>query len=386
MKTFPIYIEAINSISALGNSSEEVLKSYKNEKPLFTVKDYKHFKNAYVSCLSESSKYCLEEIKRENKFYASLDDSVLLAIFSARKTLNQLNWKKDFGVNIGSSRGATGLFEKYHEEFITTGNTSALASPTTTLGNISSWVLQDQQSKGPEMSHSITCSTAMHSVLNGIAWIKSGMSDQFLVGGSEAPLTDFTLAQMKALKLYASFKENEVFPNKSLDFSKDRNTMILGEACCTIALSGKKTKKAIAKITGIGYATESLTHNISISPEADCLQTSMRKALDDAQLTTVDAVIMHAPGTKKGDTSELKAIENLFKKEMPLLTSNKFMIGHSFGASGAMSLEMAVLMLQHQQFFSNPMYNNNFSKKELKNIMVNAVGFGGNAVSIIVSV
>ena len=183
-----------------------------------------------------------------------------------------------------------------------------------------------------------------------------------------------------------TFNENEVFPNKSLDFSKDRNTMILGEACCTIALSGKKTKKAIAKITGIGYATESLTHNISISPEADCLQTSMRKALDDAQLTTVDAVIMHAPGTKMGDTSELKAIENLFKKEMPLLTSNKFMIGHSFGASGAMSLEMAVLMLQHQQFFSNPMYNNNFSKKELKNIMVNAVGFGGNAVSIIVSV
>jgi len=386
LKNFPIYIEAISSISALGPSSKEVCASYERAKPLFTVKDFNHFKNAYVSCLSEASRSVIEEIKSENKLYASLDDSVLFAIFSARTTLNQLNWKKDFGVNIGSSRGATGLFEKYHEEFITTGSTSALASPTTTLGNISSWVLQDQQSKGPEMSHSITCSTAMHSVLNGIAWIRSGMCDQILVGGSEAPLTHFTLAQMKALKLYASFNENMDFPNRSLDLKKERNSMILGEACCTIALSGKKSENTIAHISGIGYATESLTHNISISPEANCLQTSMQKALDNAQLSTVDAVVMHAPGTKKGDLSEWKAIQNIFEEEIPLLTSNKFMIGHSFGASGAMSLEMAVLMLQHQKFYENPMYTNTRKAEKLENVMVNAVGFGGNAVSIIISI
>ncbi len=37
----------------------------------------------------------------------------------------------------------------------------------------------------------------------GVAWINSGMSDKFLVGGSEAALTDFTIAQMQALKVYA---------------------------------------------------------------------------------------------------------------------------------------------------------------------------------------
>jgi 3-oxoacyl-(acyl-carrier-protein) synthase len=82
-----------------------------------------------------------------------------------------------------------------------------LASPTTTLGNISSWVAHDLQSSGPEISHSITCSTALHALLNGVAWLKAGMADKFLVGGTEAPLTDFTIAQMRALKIYSNSAE-----------------------------------------------------------------------------------------------------------------------------------------------------------------------------------
>src|SRR5690606_31952515 len=98
----------------------------------------------------------------------NLDPTVLYAIYASRAALGQAGWKDgDFGVNIGSSRGATGLFEKYHGEFIQKGEVSTLSSPTTTLGNISSWVAHDLQSQGPEISHSITCSTALHSLLNG---------------------------------------------------------------------------------------------------------------------------------------------------------------------------------------------------------------------------
>jgi 3-oxoacyl-(acyl-carrier-protein) synthase len=55
---------------------------------------------------------------------------------------------------------------------------------TTTLGNISSWVAHDLQSSGPEISHSITCSTALHAVLNG-CMVEIRMIDKFMVGGSE---------------------------------------------------------------------------------------------------------------------------------------------------------------------------------------------------------
>ena len=71
------------------------------------------------------------------------------------------------------------------------------------MGNISSWVAHDLQTEGPEISHSITCSTALHALLNGVAWLQSGKQIKFLVGGSEAPLTPFTIAQMQALKIYA---------------------------------------------------------------------------------------------------------------------------------------------------------------------------------------
>jgi 3-oxoacyl-(acyl-carrier-protein) synthase len=63
--------------------------------------------------------------------------------------------------------GATDLFENTIRVF-KTGKAQTLASPTTTLGNISSWVAHDLQSSGPEISHSITCSTALHAVLNGV--------------------------------------------------------------------------------------------------------------------------------------------------------------------------------------------------------------------------
>ena len=151
--------------------------------------------------------------------------------------MKNANWNTsdNFGINIGSSRGATRLFEMYHENFLKNKQTSVLTSPTTTLGNISSWVSQDLQSQGPEISHSVTCSTSLHSVLNGIAWINSGMCDRFLVGGSEAPLTEFTIAQMQALKIYGREMEEE-YPCKALDILKTKNSMVLGEGSSVACL------------------------------------------------------------------------------------------------------------------------------------------------------
>ena len=276
------------------------------------------------------------------------------------------------------------MFEKYHEEFLTTGKTAVLASPTTTLGNISSWVAQDLQCAGPEISHSITCSTSLHALLNGVAWIKSGMAEKFLVGGSEAPLTPFTIAQMQALKIYSREVFDCYFPSRALDLNKKQSSMILGEGAAVCCLENGTSAKAIALISGIGYATEKLDHNTSISANANCLQTSMKMALSGFHHKEIDAVVMHAPGTVKGDTSEFKAIEAIFGADKPLLTTNKWKIGHTFGASGMINVQMAVMMLQNQHFIATP-FNVSESRRELKNILVNAIGFGGNAVSVVIS-
>ena len=284
------------------------------------------------------------------------------------------------GINFGSSRGATELFEKYYDEFKKTKQVSTFTSPATTLGNISSWVSHDLQLQGPEISHSITCSTGLHAVLNGIAWLQAGFSSTFLVGASEASLTPFTLAQLAALKVYS--KSNDEYPNKALDFSKKYNSMVLGEAAVAMILS-KQAENALGKIIGIGYATEVLSSGTSISTDALCFQKSMRMAINDYELSSIDAIIMHAPGTIQGDLTEFHAIQCLFGESIPLVTSNKWKIGHTFAASGLLSIELALLMLQKQVFISSPFYTQKLDKP-LKRILVNAVGFGGNAVSILI--
>jgi len=275
------------------------------------------------------------------------------------------------------------LIERYHKEFLETGTTATLTSPTTTLGNISTWVAHDLKSTGVEISHSITCSTALHAILNAIAWIQSGMATKFLVGGSEAPLTNFTIAQMKALKIYAN--QDQDYPCQAFNLEKTKNTMVLGEAASVACLELGENKKAIAYITGIGYATDTLEHSISISEEAICFQKSMKMAMGDLDSSEIDAIVMHAPGTIKGDLSEYKAIQKVFGKNLPLLTTNKWKIGHTFGASGMLSIELAVMMLQHQEFIEVPFATPQETRKNLKNILINAVGFGGNAVSILLT-
>jgi 3-oxoacyl-[acyl-carrier-protein] synthase II len=82
----------------------------------------------------------------------------------------------------------------------------------------------------------------------------------------------------------------------------------------------------------------------------------------------------------------LNAIKAVFGNELPLLTANKWLVGHTFGASGMLNVEMGTLMLKHNRFIENPFFNNErLLTRELKTVLVNAVGFGGNAVSIIIS-
>ncbi len=386
-----IAITSLASISPLGKNPEAIWRNYLSNETLISTKDF-NGKPQFVATIPQEIRNEIEELKKSEIKYKALDETVLLAILVSRQAIKNAGWKKgdDFGINIGSSRGATQLFEKHHKEFLETGKTSTLASPTTTLGNISSWVAHDLKNNGPEISHSITCSTALHAVLNAVAWLQSGMANKFLVGGSEAPLTDFTIAQMHALKIYS--KETSEYPCRAFDFTKTKNTMVLGEGAAVACLEVGYNQNALAYIEGIGYATDDIEHNISISDEANCFQKSMKMALQNTKLEEVDAIVMHAPGTLKGDTSEYKAILKVFgtstgsaQANHPMLTTNKWKVGHTFGASGMLNMEMAIMMMQHNQFIEVPFAEKQVTRKEIKKVLINAVGFGGNAVSILLS-
>lgn len=382
MKT-SIAITSLASVSPLGHTAEAVWARYRNNRHYFT---HSRFGNETVPAafLAEDTLEEIRSLKETEAKYRHLDNTVLYALFTARNAIKNAGWQKgqEIGVNIGSSRGATALFEHYHESFLKAGRAETMASPSTTLGNISSWVAQDLLSSGPDISHSVTCSTGLHAILNGVAWLESGLAEKFLAGGSEAALTPFTVAQMKAMKIYAA-NEGE-YPCQALNLHKTRNTMILGEGAALVGMEKGKKKNALAYIGGIGYATEELKHSVSISANGSCFQKSMKMAIGDLPSEEIDAIVLHAPGTVKGDLAEVAAINEVFGTNLPALTTNKWKIGHTFGASGTLSLELGILMLMNQEFIAVPFLKEEKKTPEkLENVLVNAVGFGGNAVSIL---
>lgn len=381
-----ILITAKSIIASVGHESEQVWQRYKSQTSALSICCFNNT-DTPVGKLSPVSEELINELKKENINYRRLDKSVLLALWTSRNAVKNAGWTnlEKTGINIGSSRGATQLFEKYHQYFLDSPSKrmSPLVSPTTTLGNISSWVAYDIGIGGATLSHSITCSTALHGVLNACAWINSDMADQFLVGGSEAPLTDFTVAQMQALGIYS--KKSSDWLCTPLQGAQQENTMVLGEGAAMFALEKDRSQKGIAKIIGLGYATEIIQHNASLSAEAECMQKSMKMALKDAELNEVDVVVMHAPGTTQGDQSELKAVEAIFGKNQVHLISTKHQTGHTLGASGGLSIDLAIEMLDREELISFQ-YNTSVKQKNLKpkTALINAVGFGGNAVSLVI--
>ncbi|MFD2247269.1 beta-ketoacyl synthase N-terminal-like domain-containing protein [Pontibacter ruber] len=392
-----IVIRGCGAISPLGFDQKTSAQAYLSGKPAFS--NILHQGNPTpVAALSAAAEQELQQLIVANPHYLQLDRSVLLAIYAARQAAaragwlnNDINSSDDLAVNIGSSRGATGLFEQHFSGFQNNeaGMVSSSASPTTTLGNVSSWVAHAVNAGGAQISHSITCSTALMALANGMAWLKAGMANRFLAGGTEAPLTNFTLAQMKAVGIYSPLQDTP-YPCQPYALEK-RNTFVLGEGAAVFALE-KATATSITSgdivIEAIGVGFEKIESKTGISREGINFQKSMRHALSQLPSDdTINAIITHSPGTRAGDRAELAAIGAVFGEQHPVLTTNKWLLGHTLGASGALSIQYAIQLLRQQQIldFPYPSQINNTNTPQLKRVMVNAAGFGGNAASVIVT-
>ncbi|AZQ43264.1 beta-ketoacyl synthase N-terminal-like domain-containing protein [Nonlabens ponticola] len=367
----PIYIHDTALVSPLGDTG------FDSHQTNFAQQD-----DVLVGRIDDQFKQELEVLVKKHPKYRNLDRSTLLAILAARKL--QIT-DAQTAVNIGSSRGATGIWEDAYSSFRESGTTPTQTSPLTTLGNLSSWVAQDLGTIGTAFSHSITCATASHAVLNAIAWLNAGMATSFIAGGAEAPLTDFTIKQMQALRIYS--QQSAEFPCRALDQNKNQNMMILGEAAACLLLSKKPVKGGI-KIIGYGTSIEKLQSATSSSAEGIGFRQSMKAAMGELPKESVDTIITHAPGTIMGDNSELAAIRAVYGDNHPRLCNNKWQLGHSLGASAAVSLVMAASMLDRGVFHSIPyleerVINPRNTNTDPKQIMVNASGFGGNCVSIL---
>ncbi len=110
----PVSITSIASISPLGTSFKEAWDAYQHNGH-FLVEKQLEGSNAWVAPLSERSLDEIDKLRNSDSNYKNLDNSLLYAIYASRMAIEKLGWSAsdNFGINIGSSRGATSLFENW---------------------------------------------------------------------------------------------------------------------------------------------------------------------------------------------------------------------------------------------------------------------------------
>jgi 3-oxoacyl-[acyl-carrier-protein] synthase II len=387
-----VYIQASASISASGfaasvspHAVESVTLRMSNTERPVPVFSLNGEANALVSSVSKK------------KVAQDLDRVTRMALATAER-LRQDMEEQNFSVAgtrgavvIGSSRGATGLLERYilQNSLENTHPLPPIASPTTTAGNIASYVSLAHDDV-LRVSMSMTCTSALMSLAVGMSFLLSGMADYALVGGAEAPLTPFSIAQMQALRIYTRRREG---PYPCLPLAKDatENTFVLGEGAALFLLTTVPSQRGALRVVKCGFGRERISSPTALSADGSCLRDAMFDALAalPEEDRNVDLVIAHAPGTKLGDHAELAALKNVFAgRPLPCVISTKWYTGHTFGAAGGLGLALAVDILHERTKIHDFPYETELGVQHIpqnvKRILVNSAGFGGMAVSILV--
>lgn len=373
-----IALTAYAAASAAGDSPATVAASYGSGGHALR---YDPTWAAWAGHLPHSTEVALQSMVQSSRLYPRLDRTVQLAMWCSERVMGQLDWEQDFAIQFGSSRGATQLWEAAYAEFLTTGRVPATTSPFTTLGNISSWVGQHLGGRGYRGEHSVTCSTALHAIATAVAWLRAGLARRFLAGAAEAPLTDFGLAQLRALRIYSTASAEAEWPCRPL-VHKSQNSLVLGEGVACFALERAPERAPLAWILGMGFHQEAIDSPTGIDPRGSGFAATMELALGPDSAPP-DLIIAHAPGTRQGDAAELAAIERCFGADHPPVVSTKYCQGHTFGASGGLSLELAILYLQNQLDGPLPFTRGNWRPEPIRRVLINSAGFGGNCVSIL---
>ena len=251
--------------------------------------------------------------------------------------------------------------------------------------------------RGVNFTISAACASGSHSIGLGYHFIKSGLQDCIICGGAQE-INHLSMGTFDALSAF-SIRESD--PTKaSRPFDKGRDGLIPSGGAATVILESlESAQKRGAKILGevIGYGFSSNGGHIS-NPTVDGPVRSLHMALKDAgiQAKEIDYINAHATSTPVGDSSEAKAIHEVFGEHRPLVSSTKSMTGHECWMAGASEIVYSVLMM-HNSFvapninFENPDEDSaklnivkNTTEKDIVVFLSNSFGFGGTNSSLII--
>ena len=256
--------------------------------------------------------------------------------------------------------------------------------------------------KGPNYAPVSACATGSHAVGEGAELIRRGDADAILAGGTEACIHPLILAGFTAMRGLAAEEEDP--PRASRPFDATRAGFVMGEGACVLVLEeleGAQARGAQIYAEVLGYGTSNDAYHMAApEPEAIGVAVMMRSALERAGVEPerVGYINAHGTSTPLGDAAETKAIKDVFGDHAYRLavSSTKSVMGHCFGAAGAIEAMMCVLAVRDGVLpptinYRNPdptcdldYVPNEAREAEVEVALSNAMGLGGHNACVLV--
>jgi 3-oxoacyl-[acyl-carrier-protein] synthase II len=208
------------------------------------------------------------------------------------------------------------------------------------------------------LGYNNTCTTACAAGTQAIGEaaevIRRGDADIMVAGGTEAGLCELAMASFCVGRAFST--RNDEPERASRPFDVDRDGFVGGEGSGVVIL--ERLDKALqrgatirAEVLGYGASNDAF-HLIAPDPTGAGAVRAMRAALARADVPpdAVDYINAHATGTPLGDVAETKAIKQVFGErayDIPI-SATKSMIGHLFGAAGAVEGITTLLAIENQ--------------------------------------
>jgi len=397
-----VVITGVGIKSCIGNTYDEVLDSLKNGKSGITA-DETHKKMGFRSQVSGSVDLNFSELI-DRKLYRFMGESAAYAYLAAQDAIemagiSELHLNSDrTGVVAGSGGASTRVMVSTAD--ITREKGPKRIGPyavTKSMGSSISAILGTAYKlKGINYSISSACATSAHCIGHGADLIKSGQQDIVIAGGGE-DLHWSSSSLFDAMgALSSNFNDNPSTASRAYD--KNRDGFVISGGAGMVILEDeehalKRNANILAKLTGY-YATSDGYD--MVAPSGEGALRCMKGALKNHG-SEVDYINTHGTSTPVGDVAELKAIKELFKNEIPIISSTKSMTGHSLGATGVQEAIYSIMMMR-EKFIApsinidelcDEAYGLNIAtqtlEKDIGSVLSNSFGFGGTNASLVLS-
>ena len=297
----------------------------------------------------------------EPKAARHYDRFIHLAVQATAEALADAKWEfsarlaERTGVIYGSAMGGLSMIIEAQNTVQNRGarRVSPFLTPGSAMNMAAGIISIHWKLRGPNYATASACSTSAHAIADGFYAIQRGDADMMVTGGSEAVITEVTVASFdNARALSRRIPPSEA----SRPFDAQRDGFVIAEGGATVILEERehalsRGARVYAELAGVGMAADAY-HITAPDPTGAGAARAMAQALHAAGLPVeaVGYINAHATSTQLGDASETAAIKSVFGRHAYRLavSSTKSMTGHLLGAAGAAEAAYTALALYHR--------------------------------------